>query len=147
MNTDKYDVAFDFERATDSNEASRNLRRWWGVITTLLVAAIFIEAVFAGAILSGVGWAREAHRADATLLIAATTIAGLVAVVTLRGISHGQKLGLTLLSLAALVFVQAALGSLSAKGINLLWVHVPLGVALVGFAGQAAAGARRLGGE
>jgi hypothetical protein len=36
-------------------------------------------------------------------------------------------------------------GTLSAKGANLLWVHVPLGVALVGFAAQAAAGVRRLG--
>ena len=47
--------------------------------------------------------------------------------------------------LAAAVFLQTAVGRATAKGDNLLWLHVPLGVALVGFAGQAAAVARKLG--
>jgi hypothetical protein len=137
MNSAKYDVAL--------NEP--NLRQWWSVITTLLVVAIFTEAVFAGAMLSGAGWARTAHSVTAVVLIASTATAGLVAVITLRRIPHGAKLGLTLLSLAAVVFLQIAVGKLSAGGANLMWVHVPLGVALVGFAGLAAARARRLGGE
>ena len=126
---------------------SGNLRRWWSVITTLLATAIFSEAVFAGAMLSGADWARRAHSANAAVLIASTLAAGLVALVTLRRIPHGLQLGLALLSLAAVAFVQAALGALSAKGANLLWVHVPLGVALFGFAVLAVAGARRLRGE
>ncbi len=132
---------------TASIEPSASLRQWWRVITTLLLAAIFLEAVFAGAMLSGIDWARTAHRVNAAILIASTLAAGLVAVVTLRRVAHGPKLGLTLLSLAAVVFLQAALGALSAKGANLLWVHVPLGVALFGFAVRAAAAARKLGGK
>jgi len=124
-----------------------SLRQWWSVITTLLLAAIFIEAVFAGAMLSGVDWARTAHRANAAILIASTLIAGLAAVVTLRRVAHGLKLGLILLSLAVAILLQAAIGALSAKGANLLWVHVPLGVALFGLAGRAAAIARRMGGQ
>lgn len=147
MNTDKHDVAVQLGRPALPNDQSRNRRHWWSVITTLLVVAVFIEAVFAGAMLSGVGWARTAHSVNAAILIAATFAAGLVSLVTLRRIPHGAKLGLTLLSLSAVVFVQSALGALSAKGDNLLWAHVPLGVALFGFAAQAAASARRLHGE
>ena len=80
-------------------------------------------------------------------MVASAFIAGLICVITLRGIANGFKLGLTLLSLAAVVFIQAALGALSAKGTNLLWIHIPLGVALFGFAMRAAAGARRLPGS
>ena len=102
-----------------------SLREWWSVITTLLLAAIFIEAVFAGAMLSGVDWARPAHRVNAAVLIASTLIAGLAAIVTLRRVAHGLRLGLTLLSLAAAIFLQAAIGALSAKGANLLWSSCP----------------------
>ena len=140
-------AAVDLNRSIESSQANRNLRQWWRVITALLVATFFMEAVFAGAMLSGVGWALRAHSVMAAVLIASTLTAGVVAVVTLRRIRHGPKLGLTLLSLAAVAFVQAALGALSAKGANLTWIHVPLGVALVAFAGQAVAAARRLGGD
>jgi hypothetical protein len=121
------------------------LRQWWIVITALLAVAIFSQAVFAGAMLSGVGWASRAHSLNAFVLVASTVTAGLVAVVTLRRVPHGPKLGLALLLLAAGVFLQTAVGKLSAHGANLMWAHVPLGVALVGFATQALAGARRLG--
>jgi hypothetical protein len=129
------------------SDQSRSLRRWWSVITILLVVAVFSEAVFAGAMLSGVDWGRTAHSVNAVALIALTLTAGLVAAVTLRRIPHGAKLGLMLLSLAVVVFLQTAVGKLSTQGANLMWVHVPLGVALVGLATQAAAVARRLGGE
>jgi hypothetical protein len=144
MSADQYNATVHLGRRP---ELSGNLRRWWGVITILIVAAIFIEAVFAGAMLSGAGWARAAHAANALVLVVSTVTAGLVALVTVRRIPHGLKLGLTLLALGAVLFVQAALGASSAHGANLLWLHVPLGVALVGFAAQAAAGARRLGVE
>ena len=127
------------------SQQTRSLQRWWTVITTLLVAAIFAESVFAGAMLSGAAWGRTAHRASAFVLNASTLLAGLVAVVTLRRIPHGTKLAWTLLALAAVLFLQTAVGRSSARGAQLLWIHVPLGVALVGFAARAAAGARRLG--
>ena len=73
--------------------------------------------------------------------------AGLVSVVTLRRVAHGPKLCATLLALAVVLFLQTAVGRSSRAGANLMWVHVPLGVALVGFAARAAAGARRLGAE
>src|SRR5258706_12241697 len=111
---------------------SGNLRRWWSVITILLATAILSEAIFAGAMLSGVDWARTAHSVNAAMLIASTFTAGLVALVTLRRIPHGLQLGLALLSLAPVAFIQAALGALSAKGPYLLWAHVPLGHALSG---------------
>ena len=141
MNADKYDATVGLGGSTVPTERSRDLRRWWSVITNLIAFAVLMEAVFAGAMLSGVGWARTAHA-----VVASAFVAGLICVVTLRGVSNGFKLGLTLLSLAAVVFIPAAVGALSAKGTNLLWIHIPLGVALFGFATRAAAGARRLPG-
>ncbi|HZZ89719.1 MAG TPA: hypothetical protein VFE13_15435 [Caulobacteraceae bacterium] len=130
----------------ESSQPGRNLRQWWTSITILLAATFFMEAVFAGAMLSGLGWARKAHAASAMMLIASTLVAGLAALVGLRRIPHGLRLGSTLLSLAAVALLQAAVGALSAKGANLTWIHVPLGVALVGLAGLAVTAARRLGG-
>lgn len=121
-------------------------RQLWSVITILLVVDVVIEAVFAGAILSGADWARRAHSVNAVILIASTATAGLVAILTLRRIPQGMKLGLALLSLAAVVFLQMAVGKLSAEGANLMWLHVPLGAALVGFAVLAASLASGLGG-
>ena len=147
MNTNKPDAAAHLGASTDLSRPSRNLRQWWSVICALLVAALFTQAVFAGLMLSGVDWGRAAHMANAGVLIASTLIAGLVSLATLRRIPHGAKLGLTLLSLAAVIFLQTAIGKLSAHGANLMWVHIPLGVALVGFAMQAMASARRLGAD
>lgn len=147
MNTGTYGVTVQRGGPALLDEHSRNRRQWWSVITALLVLAVFAEAVFAGAMLSGFDWARRAHAVNAAILIASTITAALVSVVTLRRNSHGLKLGLSLLLLAAVVCLQAALGALSAKGDNLLWAHVPLGVASFGIAAQAAAGARRLRAE
>jgi hypothetical protein len=147
MSTERYDLAVHLDRPTDSSHPSRDLRRWWSVITTVLMVAIFTQAVFAGLMLSGVDWGRTAHSVNAMMLVASSLSASLVSLITLRRIPHGSKLGFTLLALAAVVVFEAAVGALSAKGANLMWVHVPLGVALVGFGAQAAAGARRLGEE
>lgn len=122
-----------------------NPQHVWRVVTIVLVLAIFAQAVFAGAMLSGFDWARAAHAANAVVVMGATIGAGLVAIMTLRRRRNGLRLGLLLLGLAAVVFMQFALGRMAAKGANLMWAHVPLGVALVGLAGQAVAGARRLG--
>jgi hypothetical protein len=123
----------------------RARQRWWNVVAVALLAAVFGEAVLAGAMLSGAGWARPAHGLTAAVLLAATFAAGLLALITLRAAVHGRRFALTLLGLAASLLVQAALGVLTARGANLLWLHVPIGVALVGFAAQAVAVARRLG--
>jgi hypothetical protein len=113
----------------------------------LLVVAIFTQAVLAGLMLSGVEWARAAHSATAMALIASTLAAGLASLITLRRIAQGPKLGFTLLSLAVVVVLQTVVGKSVTEGANLMWVHVPVGVALVGFATQAVSAARKLGGE
>jgi hypothetical protein len=138
-------MAIHLDQPTASPTA--NLRQWWSVIASLLVFIIFSQAVFAGAMLSGFDWARAAHAANAMIVVAATVTASLVAVVTLRRIQNGVKFALLLLALAAVVCVQFALGRLAAKGANVMWAHVPLGVALVALAGQSARGARTLGEE
>jgi len=124
-----------------------NVRKGWIAVTVLLAMAVFAEAIFAGAMLSGFGWARAAHAVNAVALIALTLLTGSIGLVTLRRNSQGRKLAFSLLALAAVVCLQTALGRFSAHGANLMWIHVPLGVALVGFAMQAAAGARRLNEE
>lgn len=126
-------------------EPHYRLQRWWGAITLLITIAIFTQALFAGAILSGVDFAYAAHKATAAILIASSLAAGLVATITLRTVLNGLKFGVTLLLLAVVIIVQTMLGKLSAEGANLMWVHVPLGVALVGLAMQAVIGARKLG--
>jgi hypothetical protein len=146
MTTGKHDAAGHLDASTESGQPVRRLRQWWSVITTLLVIAIFAQAVFAGAMLSGFVWGRAAHSMSAVALIAATLSAGLVSAVTLRRIARGPQLAVILLALAVVVFLQTAVGKFAADGANLMWLHVPLGVALLGFAGQAAAAARRLGG-
>lgn len=145
MMAGKHGAAVHAGGSIDSSRPGRNLRQWWSVIAGALVAAVFAQAVFAGLMLSGVEWGRAAHSVTAVVLIASTVAAGLVSLVTLRHVPHGPKLGLTLLFLAVVVFLQTAVGKLLVEGENLMWAHVPLGVALVGFAAQALAGARRLG--
>lgn len=147
MTAGQHGAAVHADPPTESHAPSRNLRHCWRFVSVFLVVAVFAQAVFAGLMLSGVDWGRTAHSATAIVLIASTLAAGVVAVVTLHRVPHGLKLGLMLLSLAAVVFLQTAVGKFSVEGANLMWVHIPLGVALVGFAAQAAAGARRLGGE
>jgi hypothetical protein len=146
MTTGTHSADVHVEPSGESSHPGRNLRRWWSVIAALLVAAIFTQAVFAGLMLSGADWARAAHSATAVALIASTLAAGVVSLVTLRRIPHGLRFGFTLLLLAVAIALQTAVGKSSVEGANLLWVHIPLGVALVGFAAQAVTGARRLGG-
>lgn len=122
-----------------------NVRLWWQFITALLVAAIFSQAVFAGLMLSGVAWAQQAHAVNAVVLLAASFGSGLVALLTVRRVSNGANLAFSLLALAVVISLQTAVGKSSAGGANLMWLHVPLGVALIGFAMQAVAVARKLG--
>ena len=139
------DAGIHGDPSTGADRPGRNLRQGWMVFTILLAAGFFLEAIFAGSILSGVTWARKAHAATAMILIATTFTGGLIGLVTLRRVRRGPRVGLTLLSLAAAALVQGALGAMTAKGANLTWIHVPLGVALVSLAGLAVMAARGLG--
>jgi hypothetical protein len=138
-------MAIHLDQPAAAQEPGASLRQWWSVVAALLVTAIFVQAVLAGAMLSGFEWARLAHAANAVVVVAATVIAGLAAAVTLWRVPGGRKLGAFLQALAAAAVVQFAVGRMAAKGINVMWAHVPLGVALVGLAGQAVAAARKLG--
>lgn len=122
-----------------------SVRQTWIAITAMLMAGVFAQAIFAGAMLSGEEWARPAHKLGSIAVVAATLLAGLAGLVMLRRVPHGLRLGLTLLALAAAALLQNTIGLWSAQGANLMWAHVPLGVALVGFAGQVSSIARRLG--
>lgn len=145
MNTHAYDASVAGGPIAGSGGPGARLRRWWSLIAGLIVAAIFLQAVFAGAMLSGFAWARQAHRITAGAVILVAAGAALAALLALRRVPHGRRLGLMLLILALTLFAQSALGALSAKGANLIWLHVPLGVALVGMAAQILGAARRLG--
>lgn len=124
---------------------TRSAARAWSVLTRLLVVAVFTQSIFAGVLLSGEGWGRTAHGITALALVAVTLIAGIAAALTVRGTGgDASRLTVLLFALAVILFAQAAIGRLSAEGQNLLWLHVPLGVALVGLTVQPARIAGRL---
>jgi hypothetical protein len=129
-----------------ARDPGRYVRPLWRGIAVLLVLAVFAQAVFAGLMLSGIEWGRAAHSLNSIVLIASTLAAGIAALVTIRHVPHGANLGFMLLALGVLVSLQTAIGKSSVEGANLMWVHIPLGVALVGFAAQTVTSARRLGG-
>lgn len=126
-------------------ERARALRQWWSGVALLFAFGIFAQAVFAGLMLSGDAWARAAHMANAGALTGGAFIAGLAAIVTLRRVPRGLRTALTFAGLGVALALQTAVGKMSVAGGNLMWVHVPLGVALVGLAAHALGHARRLG--
>lgn len=142
MTTSKAVLAIRSGRSSDMR--ANRLRFWWTGLALLIAAGLFLQAGFAGAMLSGSAFALGAHKLTASILIAATLVSGIVATVALRHIENGAKFALTLLILAVALALQFAIGKLSASGANLLWLHVPLGVALVGLAAQAIRCARGL---
>jgi hypothetical protein len=122
--------------------------RVWSVLTRLLLVAVFTQSIFAGVLLSGGGWGRTAHAITALALVAVTLGAAIAAALTVRGVSRdADKLVVVLFALAAILFAQTVIGRLSAEGQILLWLHVPLGVALVGLTVQPARIAGRLSGR
>jgi hypothetical protein len=126
--------------------ASRATARTWMVFTTVLTWAVFLQAVTAGRILTGDEWARDAHRLVAGLLFIAAVVGGLVALVRLRDRAGGRRFAVLLVAMGVGLFVQHGLGSAAADGEDTLWIHVPLGVALVGLMMRVEMLARRLGG-
>jgi multisubunit Na+/H+ antiporter MnhF subunit len=116
----------------------------WVAVTRLLMILIFLQSVFAGLLLSGEGWGRTAHRLTAYGLVAGVLLAGVIATVTLRRVPAGPRLATLLIALGLALAAQMAVGIMSANGERLLWLHVPLGVALVGFAAETVSATRQL---
>ena len=108
-------------------------RRGWIVFTRFMTAAVFVQAITAGRILSGDSWARDAHRSVAGLLVLAAVAGGLIAFVRLRERNGGRRFGLALVAVGVGLFAQYALGMAAADGEDTLWLHIPIGVALLGF--------------
>ena len=115
-------------------EATAREGTWkvWQVVTTVLMLAIFSQAITAGLLLRGDGWAQTFHRSAAGALVAATFVAGVVALVTLRAEARGRRMGTMLVVIAVGLVVEYALGAASVEGKDVLWIHVPVGVGLIG---------------
>jgi hypothetical protein len=126
--------------------AGRAPARAWIVFSTVLMWAVFLQAVTAGRIFSGDEWARDLHRTAAGLLLLVAVGGGIVALVRLRGRTGGRRFGLMLVAIGVCLFVQHGLGTAAADGEDTLWIHVPLGVALVGLLAHTSQLARRVGG-
>jgi hypothetical protein len=107
--------------------------RGWIAFTTILTVAVFLQAVTAGRTLDGDGWALDVHRTTAGLLVLATVAGGLVALLRLRDRPGGRRFGSTLVAMGVGLVVQYGLGTAAADGKGTLWIHIPLGVAFVGF--------------
>jgi cytochrome bd-type quinol oxidase subunit 2 len=125
--------------------ANASPARAWVVFTAVLTLAVFFQAVTAGRILTGDEWARDVHSAAAGLLFVVALGGGLVALVRLRDRANGRRFAWMLLALGVGLFVQHGLGSAAADGEDTLWLHVPLGVALLGFFVLVNGYARRVG--
>lgn len=117
-------------------EVVARIGRGWARFTTVVMAAIFFQAVTAGRSLDGDHWARTTHRAVGGLLVLAVLAAGVVAFVALRERAGGRRIGTMLISLATALVLQYGLGAAAADGRGTLWLHIPIGVATVGMAAQ-----------
>lgn len=117
----------------------------WTAVARLLMIAAFAQSIFAGVFLSGEGWGRTAHRLTAYGLVATALIAGIVAVAVLARMEGGPRFAFGLVAFGLGLVVQMVLGLLSADGERLLWLHIPLGVALIGAAAGLEGAVRTLG--
>lgn len=116
----------------------------WVVATRLVAIAVFAQAALAGQFLSGQQWARPLHRSLAVGLVITTVGMGLVALWRLHRLESGVRFAVALLGLGLGLLVQMTVGLLSADGHRLLWLHIPLGVALLGYSVDMVQRARRL---
>jgi hypothetical protein len=119
--------------------------RAWAMFTTVLMGAVFLQAVTAGRILTGDAWARDVHRTAAGLLFLVAVGGGGVALVRLRDRAGGRRFGLMLVAIGVGLLVEHGLGTAAADGEDTLWIHIPLGVALVALMVRLDMFARRLG--
>jgi len=132
------------DAATTEMPTDRRLGRGWTWLTTVTMWVIFLQSVTAGRMLAGDDWARTTHRATAGLVTLVVLAAGLGALAVLRDRTGGRRLALVLIVLASCLIVQYRLGAAAAGGRDVLWLHVPVGVALFGFSLRANMLARRL---
>jgi hypothetical protein len=104
----------------------------WQVVTTVLMLGIFSQAITAGLLRRGDEWAQTLHRTTAGVLVVGTFVAGIVALLTLRGEPRGRRMGTMLVILAVGLVVEYALGAAAVDGKDVLWIHIPVGVGLIG---------------
>jgi hypothetical protein len=104
----------------------------WAVLTRILTFGVFVQAFSAGSLLDGDGWARDVHRSVGAGLVIAALVGGLLALVLMRDAPGGRRFGAMLVVAGVVLIAQYALGTAAADGNDTLWIHVPLGVALVG---------------
>jgi cytochrome bd-type quinol oxidase subunit 1 len=115
------------------------------VITRGLVVGVYAQSIFAGVLLSGEEWGRTAHSLTAVGLVVVTLVASVAAAISLRGRTRGFRLAGLLFAFALALAFQMTIGRMSADGEKLLWLHVPLGVALVVLSTQLALLAGKVG--
>ena len=106
--------------------------RVWAVFTRVLTLGVFVQAFSAGSLLDGHSWARDVHRGVGVALVVAALAGGLVALIVLRDAPGGRRFGTYLVVAGVALLAQYALGRAAADGHETLWLHVPIGVALVG---------------
>ncbi|GAA1249164.1 hypothetical protein GCM10009665_44990 [Kitasatospora nipponensis] len=95
------------------------------VTAVIHALSFFAQPVLAGMFLSGQDTAMDTHRANATIV---TTIAlgmTVLALLARRRRLIGRQLPILLTAVLLLEYVEMAMGSS-----HILWVHIPLGVAL-----------------
>jgi hypothetical protein len=119
--------------------------RAWIVFSRLLLLATYAQSIFAGVFLSGKIWGRDAHEMNAGILVTMSFFAGGLAFFALKDVSGGRRYAMTMLAFAVAITVQYAIGEAVADGERLLWLHIPFGVALIGWSAEMATVARRLG--
>lgn len=117
----------------------------WIIFARLLLIGVYAQSIFAGVFLSGKIWGRDAHEMNAGILVMVSFIAGALALFSLRDVSGGRRFAFAMLAFAIAVTIQHGIGQQVADGERLLWLHIPFGVALVGWSAEMATVARRLG--
>lgn len=128
-----------------TGQPQSNLVKGWAVFARLLLLAVYAQSIFAGVFLSGKIWGRDAHEMNAGILVMVSFVAGAVALFTLREVSGGRRFAVSMLGFAVGLTIQYMIGQEVADGERLLWIHIPFGVALIGFSAEMATVARRLG--
>jgi len=117
----------------------------WIIFARLLLIAVYAQSIFAGIFLSGKIWGRDAHEMNAGILVTVSFVAGALALFSLRNVAGGRRYAVAMLAFAVAITIQYGIGEQVADGERLLWLHIPFGVALIGWSAEMATVARRLG--
>jgi hypothetical protein len=117
----------------------------WRGIARLLMLATFGQSFLAGVYLSGEAWGRDLHRALGFTIAGIAIVVAVIAIATLHDTRGDRRFALGLAGFAVMAAVQLGLGIAAAEGTRTLWLHLPLGVALVGTAANLEVAARSVG--